>query len=65
MPDVLEHVLMASEPESFASAMVEAHSDEALWRKLSCNGRASLKGRFTPDVARNALQAAMADVIDR
>ena len=60
-----EHVLMASEPDAFASAMVEAHSDEALWRKLSRNGRASLEGRFTPDVAHNALQSALDSVMGR
>ncbi|MEK9654786.1 MAG: glycosyltransferase family 4 protein, partial [Halieaceae bacterium] len=60
-----EHVLMASEPEAFASAMVEAHSDEAVWHKLSRNGRASLEGRFTPDVAQNALQSALESVLGR
>jgi len=60
-----EHILMASEPEAFASAMAEAYSDEALWSKLSRNGRASLEGRFTPDVARDALEAALAGVLDR
>lgn len=60
-----EHVLMASKPEAFASAMVEAHSGEALWHKLSRNGRASLEGRFTPDVAQNALQSALESVLGR
>jgi len=56
---------MASEPEAFASAMAEVYSDEALWSKLSRNGRASLEGRFTPEVARDALEVALAGVLDR
>ena len=59
-----EHVLMAGEPESFALAMAEAYSDGALWSQLSRNGRASLEGRFTPEVARDALQCALKDVVD-
>jgi glycosyltransferase involved in cell wall biosynthesis len=59
-----EHVLMAGEPESFALAMAEAYLDEALWSQLSRNGRGSLEGRFTPEVARDALQCALQDVVD-
>jgi hypothetical protein len=60
-----EHVLVASEPEAFAAAMVEAYSDEALWSQLSRNGQAALEGRFTPEVAQNALYSALANVFDR
>lgn len=59
-----EHVLMAGEPESFALAMAEAYSDGALWSQLSRNGRASLDGRFTSEVARAALHCALKDVVD-
>ena len=50
-----QHVLSADTAEAFAAAMVEAYTDEPLWRTLSGNGQQSLQGRFTPDVAREAL----------
>jgi len=56
-----EHVLIESEPESFAAAMAQAYSDDNLWCKLSRNGRLSLEGRFTPKVAQDALRSALAD----
>jgi len=56
-----EHVLIESEPESFAAAMAEAYSDDGLWCQLSRNGRLSLHGRFTPEVAQDALKSALAE----
>jgi len=56
-----EHVLIESEPESFAAAMAQAYSNDNLWCKLSRNGRLSLEGRFTPKVAQDALRSALAD----
>jgi len=56
-----EHVLIESEPESFAAAMAEVYSDDSLWCQLSRNGRLSLEGRFTPKVAQDALKSALAD----
>ena len=50
-----QHVLSADTAEAFAAAMVEAYTDEPLWRTLSANGQQSLQGRFTSDVAREAL----------
>jgi hypothetical protein len=44
---------------------VEAYSDEVLWRSLSRNGQVSLEGRFTPEVARDALQSALASITNR
>ena len=54
--------MVADTPESFAAAMVSVYNDDALWHLLSANGRASLQGRFTPDVARAALELAISDV---
>jgi glycosyltransferase involved in cell wall biosynthesis len=54
-----QHVLSADTAEAFAAAMVEAYTDEPLWRTLSGNGQQSLQGRFTPDVARAALLEAL------
>jgi len=56
-----EHVLIESEPESFAAAMAEAYSDDSLWCRLSRDGRLSLEGRFTPKVAQDALKSALAE----
>ena len=56
-----EHVLIESEPESFAAAMAEVYSDDSLWCQLSRNGRLSLEGRFTPKVAQDALKSALAE----
>ena len=58
----LEHrrqAMLADSAEAFASAMIEAYSDQALWRVLSKNGQQSLQDRFTPQVARDALQDAL------
>ena len=54
-----QHVLSADTADAFAAAMVEAYTDEPLWRTLSGNGQQSLQGRFTPDVAREALSDAL------
>ncbi len=58
----LEHgrqAMLADSAEAFAAAMVEAYSDQALWSALSENGQHSLRDRFTPQVARDALDAAL------
>ena len=54
--------MVADTPESFAAAMVSVYNDDELWQLLSAKGRASLQGRFTPDVARTALELAIRDV---
>ena len=58
----LEHgrqAMLAETAEAFASAMIEAYSDQALWHALSENGQQSLQDRFTPQVARDALEDAL------
>ena len=54
--------MVADAPDSFARAMVSVYNDDELWQLLSSNGRASLQGRFTPDVAKAALELAIRDV---
>ena len=54
-----EHVLSASSPRAFADAILAVYDDAELWQSLSDNGRASLEGRFTSQVAASALRAAL------
>ena len=55
--------MSAATPEAFAQAMAAVYGDEQLWLSLSENGRASLRGRFTPDVARLALREALGPLL--
>ena len=57
-----EDAMVADAPDSFARAMVSVYNDDELWQLLSSNGQASLQGRFTPDVAKAALELAIRDV---
>jgi len=57
-----QDAMVADAPESFARAMVSVYNDDELWQLLSSNGQASLQGRFTPDVAKAALELAIRDV---
>ncbi|MDC0411150.1 glycosyltransferase [Luminiphilus sp.] len=54
-----ENVLSASTPRAFADAILAVYDDAQLWRTLSDNGRASLEGRFTSQVAATALREAL------
>ncbi len=56
----LEHgvdVLIADAPEDFASAIVQAYDDEALWNRLSDGALANLQRHFSFDVATEQLRA--------
>lgn len=58
----LEHgrqAMRADSAEAFAGAMAEAYSNQALWNALSENGQHSLQDRFTPQVAKEALNEAL------
>lgn len=57
--------MFASTPEAFAQAMAEVYGDQGLWNTLSANGRESLQGRFTPDVAKRALLEALGPLFKR
>ena len=54
-----ENVLSASTPHAFAESILAVYDDAELWQSLSANGRASLEGRFTSQVAASALSAAL------
>ncbi|MDA8678590.1 glycosyltransferase, partial [Luminiphilus sp.] len=54
-----ESVLSASTPRAFADSILAVYDDAELWQALSANGRASLEGRFTSQVAASALSAAL------
>jgi GT2 family glycosyltransferase/glycosyltransferase involved in cell wall biosynthesis len=51
-----ENMLVASNAEDFAKAVVRLYTDEALWSKLSRNGLANVRENFSPDAARSTLQ---------
>lgn len=58
----LEHrrqAMFADNAEAFATAMAEVYRDRVLWSVLSENGQHSLQDRFTPQVARAALDEAL------
>jgi GT2 family glycosyltransferase/glycosyltransferase involved in cell wall biosynthesis len=58
----LEHgrqAMLADSAKAFAAAMAEAYSNQALWNALSENGQHSLQDRFTPQVAKDALDEAL------
>jgi glycosyltransferase involved in cell wall biosynthesis len=42
-----QEVLLASEPEAFARAVMHLHSDGALWERLSRQGRELVQRRFS------------------
>ena len=57
--DHRRQAMIADSAEGFATAMAEAYSDLTLWSVLSENGQDSLRDRFTPQVARAALDEAL------
>ena len=54
-----EDVVVASEPQEFADAVVRLYNDEALWNKLSTNGLANVEKFFSIDTARRNLQTVL------
>ena len=57
-------VMVAETAEDFAESIIKVCSDPELWRTLSERGGASLAGRFTPEVAEEALRDALAPWLD-
>lgn len=53
-------VLVADDPEAFASAIARAYSDRALWDRLSAAGLQNVRRYFSRAVARDALSALLA-----
>ncbi len=54
-----EHLLIASGPRAIAEALARVIADEALWRKLSENGRRLIQERYRPEIAYRALADAL------
>ena len=57
-------VMVAETPEGFADSIAKVCNNRALWQALSEKGGASLAGRFTPEVAQEALRNALAPWLD-
>jgi glycosyltransferase involved in cell wall biosynthesis len=51
--------LVADDPAAFAQAVIAAHEDEALWRRLSARGQAHVRRHFSPEGLREDLAAAI------
>ncbi|GAB3744707.1 glycosyltransferase [Lysobacter olei] len=47
-----EDVLVADTPDAFAAAVLRVYRDEALWARLSANGRANVARHFSLDAGR-------------
>jgi O-antigen biosynthesis protein len=59
-----EEVLVGDDAASFADAVVRLYRDEALWKRLSLAGAASVERHFSPAVAARALHE-LFDFADR
>jgi O-antigen biosynthesis protein len=50
-------VLVADDPQAFADAVARLYRDEALWKRVSSTGMASIQRHFSPEAAEAALRA--------
>ena len=57
-------VMVAETPECFADSVANVCNNRELWQALSERWAASLAGRFTPEVAEEALRHALAPWLD-
>ena len=55
------HARVADDPRSFANAIVSLYTDEALWTRISENGRALVKERFGDGANRASLLSVLSD----
>ena len=55
-----QHALIADTPEAFAAAILRLHGDEALWNKLSTQGRAYIESTFNVENLRKQLRHILA-----
>jgi glycosyltransferase involved in cell wall biosynthesis len=51
-----ENALIADEPEDFSEAVIALCENDALWQRLSANGRAHIQENFSEAAVRNALR---------
>lgn len=49
-------VMLAGEADSFAAAVLQLCGDDALWQRLSENGRENVRRHFSPDAARGVIR---------
>jgi GT2 family glycosyltransferase/glycosyltransferase involved in cell wall biosynthesis len=56
-----EHVLIADEPEDFASGLIELYESEELWNRLSENGIRKTREFYSTDAARKKLEFLLSD----
>lgn len=56
------HVMIASDPSEFARHVIEVYRDEALWTRLSGNGRCHVEARFGYESIRTKLDALISAV---
>jgi glycosyltransferase involved in cell wall biosynthesis len=56
-----EDVLVADEPETFAEAMIKLYQSEELWKRLSENGIAKTRAKYSVEVAREKLSVLFND----
>jgi glycosyltransferase involved in cell wall biosynthesis len=51
-----EHAMVTDDPAAFAAAVVDAYTDESLWRSLQANARKLIVDDFTPAAVRSLLR---------
>jgi len=56
-----KHVLVADEPQDFASALIELYESEELWKRLSQNGISKTQELYSTDAAREKLEFLFSD----
>jgi glycosyltransferase involved in cell wall biosynthesis len=54
-----DDVLVADAAEAFAAGVVRLYRDQALWQRLSGNGRANVRRHFSPAVAMEAVASSL------
>lgn len=50
-------VLIAQDADEFARAVISLYQDQALWERLSANGRANVQAHFSKDAAKRHIDA--------
>jgi len=56
-----EHAIVAATAREFAARLVDAYNDEALWNRLSENGRAIIERHLGHDVIRRRIEGTLAE----
>jgi glycosyltransferase involved in cell wall biosynthesis len=56
-----EDILVADEPEAFASALIELYQSEELWNRISENGVRKTRALYSTEAARKKLEFLFSD----